>query len=137
MSRPFSASLAVFLVITGVVVNSGADRGLLQSQRPPCLTRVSGWFQCGTADGQSPGALCLPLCVGERASGPCQPCTDPNSACNTAWRSYNGLLQASLSFNSTEICPQLADRMSVGSSGGQASEGDTCSCPCSQQQPQT
>ena len=28
-----------------------------------------------------------------------------------AWPSYNGQLQAQMSFNSTEICPQVANRM--------------------------
>ncbi|KAK9917393.1 hypothetical protein WJX75_003858 [Coccomyxa subellipsoidea] len=137
MLRLFSAFFTLFLVINGVLGRS--DRALQQSQRPPCITRVSGWFQCGTADGQSPGALCLPLCIGQRENGPCQPCSDPNNACNTAWRTYNGALQASLSFNSTEICPQLADRMSASTAGGQASQGDTntCSCPCAQQQTET
>ena len=142
----------------------------LQSQTPPCITRQSGWYQCTADGGQSPGALCLPLCMGDKAQGPCQPCSDANKACNTvrprllhptvlqrltsahptcevcptslhaatpcmlleiptiapvlhepvhtdpsqAWSSYNGKLQASLSFNSTDICPQLASKMTEG-----------------------
>lgn len=144
----------------------------LQSQHPPCMTRQSGWYQCVSDAGQSPGALCLPLCIGDTAQGPCQPCSDANKACNTvrpsltlfallslqvshpkcgcgyppaswvlhpchacfqggpkpasvlheqshantlqAWSSYGGKLQASLSFNSTDICPQLASKMTEG-----------------------
>ncbi|BDA48374.1 hypothetical protein COCOBI_12-0520 [Coccomyxa sp. Obi] len=137
MLRRTLVGLPLYLIVTGVLCRS--DRGLLQAQRPPCISRVSGWFQCGTAEGQSPGALCLPLCIGDSASGPCQPCSNPNNACNTAWRSYNGVLQASLVFNSTEICPQLADRMTARAAGGDGTgggESNTCSCPCAAQQPQ-
>lgn len=45
-------------------------------------------------------------------------CQQTQSRCSTqAWQSYNGALQASLAFNSTEICPQLADRMSAQAAG--------------------
>lgn len=62
---------------------SCADRSLLQSQHPPCMSKQSGWYQCTAASGESPGALCLPLCLGDNADGPCQPCSDANRACNT------------------------------------------------------
>ncbi|CAK0785591.1 hypothetical protein CVIRNUC_008801 [Coccomyxa viridis] len=122
--------LALVLLGTCILIRRGAegsDRSLLQSQHPPCMSKQSGWYQCTAASGESPGALCLPLCLGDSADGPCQPCSDANRACNTAWSAYNGKLQASLSFNSTEICPQLATRMASGSSSG------GCSCPCGQQ----
>ena len=37
-----------------------------------------------------------------------------------AWSSWNGSLQAIMAFNSTELCPQLAEQMTsgAGSPGG-------------------
>ena len=76
--NPLSVSKLAWLHVA-----TGQPRALLQSLgHPPCPSRPSAWYQCTAKTGQSPGAICLPLCVGDTQSGPCQPCSDAAQACN-------------------------------------------------------